>query len=187
MEAALLHFVLNVATSFGAQVAQHLAEHPLEGVVAHFAALFARGANGVVAVVGNVEGCGEAMAALLGGVAVALAQPGQVALGAQDAGDDYLVKRHALEVERVEEVAANLGEQVGCARHEIGNAVGHRAVHDDVGTAAHEDEFALALLGLTAVGHGRHAPAAGGYDLHVLHVGEAGFVVVDSADGVGIG
>ena len=92
METSLLHLILNVASLGLTHVAQHLAEHPLEGVVAHGAALRPFGwADCLIAVIADVEGGAVEVAGVLGGVGVARAQFLNVAARAQHAGDDYLV------------------------------------------------------------------------------------------------
>lgn len=174
VEATLSPFVFHVAQTVGAQVSQHLAEHPLEGVVGYcspFRALWRR--HGRVAVVGDVEGGAVAVAALLAGVTVAAAQPSHVVLGAQHARHDDAVQRDATHIQAVEETSPDVAQQVVGSWHQVRDAVRHVLVDAEVRVGGHIHQLALAVLGLLAVGHGCHTPLLGGQYLHVLHVGEA--------------
>jgi len=64
MEAALLHFVFDIAALLATDVAKHLAEHPLQGVIANITS------HGVVAVVADVEGGAVKMARVLSSILV---------------------------------------------------------------------------------------------------------------------
>ena len=109
MEAALLHFILDITTLLGPDVAQHLRKDELEGVVADGSALRPVGRRyRVEAVIGYVEGCAEAVTALFGGVSVDAAQLCHILLSAKDAGYDNCVKRNALDGQRVEETAPDI-------------------------------------------------------------------------------
>ena len=107
METSLLHLVFYIATLCLAHVAQHLAEHPLQRVVAHGAAPGSLGgADSLIAVIADVEGGAVEVAGVLGGVGVARAQFLNVAARAQHAGNDYLVQGYALYLEAVIEGTA---------------------------------------------------------------------------------
>ena len=64
MEAALLHFVFHIAALLTTDVAKHLAEYPLQGVIANITS------HGVVAVVADVEGGAVKMARVLSSILV---------------------------------------------------------------------------------------------------------------------
>ena len=146
METALLHLVLDVAAILFSQVAQHLGEHPLQRVIAHLAATGAVGVlDRLVAVVADVESGAVEMAGVLRGIAVAPAELHHILLSAEDAGDDDLMQGHTLDVEAIEEGLADVLEQDGSTRHEIGNARIER-IDVEIGVRPNIDEFTLARL-----------------------------------------
>lgn len=104
-------------------------------------------------------------------------------LCAQHRGDKQLVKRKALYAERVGEVACNLVEQTGSARHQIGCAVAE-VVHAIERIVAHIDQSALLVLRRLPVGYAADAQPLGRGQLHIVEVGEASLVVAHAAHSV---
>ena len=140
-----------MAAMLGAQVAQHLGEHPLQRVARHSAAGGPSGVfHGGIAVVADVEGGAVEVAAVLGGIAVVAAQPRHVVLGAHDARHDDLVERHALHLQAVEERPADVLQQQRGAGHQVGNAAA-QGLHVEIGVAPHVDQLRLSPLGLPTV------------------------------------
>ena len=83
VEAALLDFVFDIAAAFLAQVAQDLAQHPLQRVILHLPTLRTIGRrDGGVAIITDVKRGGEAMTALLAGVSIMLHEASHILLGA---------------------------------------------------------------------------------------------------------
>ena len=84
METALLHLVFHKAAVLLAHIVEHLAEHPFQCVVAHFATLRTFGVfHGLVAVVAHIEGGAVEVAAILGGIAVVSAKLDNVGLASK--------------------------------------------------------------------------------------------------------
>jgi hypothetical protein len=98
VETALLYLVLYVASTGFAEIAEHFGEDPLEGVAPHGSTRFFVGiGDGFEAVVADVDGGTEAVAALLGCVTVVASQLLHIFLGAQHGAYDYLVEGDALD------------------------------------------------------------------------------------------
>ena len=97
VKTALLDFVLDIATSQFALVAQHLGENPLQRVVTHGAL------HGLVAIIADVERGAVKMAGVLRSVGIVSLQAGDVFHGTQQTGNDELLHGYALLVEAVEE------------------------------------------------------------------------------------
>jgi hypothetical protein len=83
---------------------------------------------------------------------------------------------HTLDVEAIEEGLADVLEQDGSTRHEIGNARIER-IDVEIGVRPNIDEFTLARLSILAVRHGRDTPAVGSDELEAVGVGEGHGVV----------
>ena len=118
MEASLLDFVLDVAQLLLADITQHFAQHPFQGVVLHGSTLgtvWRR--DRCITVVADVERGAEAMAALLGSVSIALCQSGHIVFRPQDARYDDFVQRDAFYVEAVELVATYRRKQMSGSRN----------------------------------------------------------------------
>ena len=108
METALFHLIFHVATPRLTHVVKHFAEHPFERIIANLTALLARSLHRLVAVIGNIKRGALHVAAVLGSVAIVGTQLLHILLRAQDAGDDNLVKRYALDLQTVEKRAADV-------------------------------------------------------------------------------
>ena len=79
MEAALLHLVLDVAATLLTNVAQHLAQHPLERIVLYGTALrFSRRGDSGKAVIADIESGTKEVATLTGSIAVTTLQVGYI-------------------------------------------------------------------------------------------------------------
>ena len=102
METTLLDFVFDIATALIALVAENFGEYPLEGIVADGSC------DGMVTVVADVNRGTEEMARAFGGIGVVALQLGDVVDGAQHAGDDELVERHALIIQAVVECLSDV-------------------------------------------------------------------------------
>ena len=184
METALLYFIFNIASVLLTEVAKDFGEHVLQRVVGDGTTMLARRRNGVVTVVTDVESGTETMTALVGGISIATKQALHVFLGTKDAGDDDAMERNTLDCKGIEIVATNVLQEHGCTGNEVGNAVRHTPVHNEVGIAAHIDEFRLAVFCLLTIENWTHAPLTGRHYLHVLHIGKAVLIAVDTADGM---
>ena len=84
MKAALLDLVLDIAAALLALIAQHLGQHPLQGVVTDILGYR------MVAVIADVEGGTEEVARALGGVLVVTLQLRDIVHGTQHTRNDEL-------------------------------------------------------------------------------------------------
>ena len=82
MEAALLHLIFNIAAVLVAEIAEHLGEHPFQGIILHLSARLFTGLNLLVAVVTDIEGSTIKMARILGSITVSGTQFRHIILGA---------------------------------------------------------------------------------------------------------
>ena len=110
------------------------------------------------------------MAAVLRGVAVAIAQFFNVGLASQDAGNNDFVQWYALDLKTVEKVSADVLQQYRRSWHEVGYAV-TQSVYMEVGVAAYVDQLFLAAFRLCPISDGFHALFLCGSELHVVLVG----------------
>ena len=154
VETALFHFVFDVAAALLPDVAQHLAQHPLECIAPDRLALGpSRRGDGGEAVVADVEGGAEEVATLLRGIAVAALQAGYVVLRPEHTRHDNPVQGYSLHIQAVEIAAADVGEQVGSPGHEVRDAVGHAIVQVVEGIGSDIDKLLPAPFCLLAVAH----------------------------------
>ena len=102
VEATLVHLILDITTIPLTEIAQHLAEHPLQGIVLHLSARLLASLNLLISVVAHIKGGAIEMARVLGGIAIASAELRHIVLCAEDARHDNLVQRDALDLQRVE-------------------------------------------------------------------------------------
>ena len=118
VEATLFDLILDKATSFGTGVTQDLGKDVFQSVVAYGTApRFARRNDGVVAVVGDVEGGAETVAALLGGIAVDAAEAGNILFGAQHTGDNNGVEWYLLHSQRIEKATSDMLQKITRTRY----------------------------------------------------------------------
>ena len=123
METALLHFVLDVATSRLTHIAQNFGEYPLQRVITHLATTRPIGVlDSLVAVVADIKGGAVEMAGVLCGIAIATAQLHHVLLRPQHTGDNDLMKGHTFHVKTVEEGLSDVLQQHRGTWHQIGYA-----------------------------------------------------------------
>ena len=85
MEATLMHLVFDVAAVLIAEIPQHLAEHPFQGIILNLSARLVLGLNLLVSVVADIERGAIKMARILGGITITGSQFRHIILGAQDA------------------------------------------------------------------------------------------------------
>lgn len=184
VEAALLDFIFNEATILLAEITKHFGEHPFERVVANLTTTRpVRILDCTVTIVADIK-CGAVeMAGILRGIAVAPAQLNDILLRAQHAGDNHLMQRHTLDIERVVERLADILEQNGCSRHQIRNA-GIQRIDVIIRIGANIDQFTLAHLGILAVLDGRYAPLLGSSQLYTVGVGKGFGIAGDTEDAV---
>ena len=102
MEAPLLHLIFDIAAVLVAEIAEHLGEHPFQGIILHLSARLFTGLNLLVAVVAYIEGSTIEMTRILGSIAVSGTQFRHIILGAQNARHDNLMQRNALNLQRIE-------------------------------------------------------------------------------------
>ena len=74
MEATLMHLVFNIAAVLIAEIPQHLAEHPFQGIILNLAARLVLGLNLLVSVVADIKRGTIKMARILRGIAIAGSQ-----------------------------------------------------------------------------------------------------------------
>lgn len=173
VEATLLHFILDVATSFGTGVAKDFGKDVFEGVVAHGTpGRFTRRRNSMVAVVGDVERSAETVAALLGGISVDAAQASDIFFSTQHAGDDDGMQGNLLDCQRVEEAAADVLQELARTGNQIRNAAAHGGVNGIIQVVADIQQFPFTRFGFVPVGHRADTMCPGGRILDILHIGE---------------
>lgn len=68
MEAPLLHLIFDIAAVLVAEIAEHLGEHPFQGIILHLSARLFTGLNLLVAVVADIEGSTIEMTRILGSI-----------------------------------------------------------------------------------------------------------------------
>ena len=186
METALLHFVLDVTALLLAHVAEHLAEHPLQRVVAHHAATRPSGIlHRLIAVVADIEGRAVEMTGVLGGIAVTATQLHHIVLRTKHAGDNQLVEGHTLHVETVEERLADVLQQDGSSRHEVWDARIER-IDMIIGIGTDIDQFALAALCVFTVLDGSDAPLLGSHQLYGIGIRKGGRITGHREDAMGL-
>lgn len=173
MEATLLYLVLDVAPSLLSNVTQHLAQHPLECIVLHGTAYLARRTDGCEAIVADVERSAEQVAALAHGIAIALLQASHVVLGPEHTRYDNTVQRDSLNIQTVQIVMTDEGQQVAGVGYKIRDAVSHAIVDAIERVCSYIYELLPPMLCLFPVPYRWHTPTLSSLDLHILYVGEA--------------
>lgn len=123
MEAPLLHLIFDIAAVLVAEIAEHLGEHPFQGIILHLSARLFTGLNLLVAVVADIEGSTIEMTRILGSITVSGTQFRHIILGAQNARHDNLMQRNALNLQRIEIGTADILEQHRGTRHQVRNTV----------------------------------------------------------------
>ena len=109
VEAALMHLVLHVAPVMKPHIIKHLAEYPLQGVVAHLTASGAvRILHRTVTVIAHVKGGSVEMAAILRSIAVMAAQLFHIIFAPHNTGHDDLMQGNALYLQAIIEGLANV-------------------------------------------------------------------------------
>ena len=111
------------------------------------------------------------MTRILGGITVACTQFRHIVLGTQDTGDDNLMERNALDLQRVEISLANILKQHRGTWHKIRNAV-VQLINIEIRVTAHIHQFALAVLSLFTVLHRTYSILIGSKKLHIILIGK---------------
>ena len=167
MKTALFALVFHITAPLGAAITEHLAQHPLECVVAYSPALGScRVIHGIITIVGNIESGAIAMTTLLAGIAIVSAQSLHVLLGSQHARYNDPVQRNTLHVQTVHECPAYVTEQQTGSGNQIRYALRHTGIYIIIGAHSHIHQFILSVLGLLPVANRRHAPLLCGHSLH---------------------
>ena len=123
MKAALLHLVFDVAAALLAHIAEHLGEHPFQGIIANLTARRTiRILHRLVAIVADVERGAIEMARVLSGIAVATTQFYHIFLRTEHTGNYQLMEGHTLHVKTIVEGLSDVLQQDGCMGHQIRNA-----------------------------------------------------------------
>ncbi len=172
MEATLFHLIFNIAAVLVAEIAEHLGEHPFQGIILHLSARLFTGLNLLVAVVADIEGSTIEMTRILGSIAVSGTQFRHIILGTQNARHDNLMQRNALDLQRIEISPADILEQHRGARHQVRNTV-VQFVDIKERIAAHIHQLALAVLRLKTVLYRFHTMLSSRQNLHILLVRES--------------
>lgn len=181
MEAALMHLILDVASSGLPHIAQHLSEYVFERVVAYLPAMLSRGLHGAITVVAHVEGGAIEVTAVLGGVTIMSAQALHILLSAQHTRHDDLVKGNAFDLQTVEERLPDVLQQHGGTWHKIGYAV-MKLIYVEIGIAPDIHQFRLTVFGILTVGNRCYPQLPGRHILHILLVGEGLGISGDAID-----
>ena len=159
MEAALLHFILDVAAARLAHVTQHLGEHPFQRVVAHLTTRRSvRVLDRLVTIVTDIEGGAIEVAGVLCGVAVATTEFHNIVLRTEHTSDDDLMEGHTLDVEAIEKRLSDVLQQYGSTRHLIGYA-GIEGIDMEIRIGTYINQFTLTRLSILTVLDGCDAPA----------------------------
>ena len=188
METSLFAFVLHVAITGFASIAQDFGEDILEGVVANGTPLRLVGRrDSMIASVGNVEGGAQTMTTLIGSINIYAAQANNILLGTQDAGDDDGVQGYLLNSQRIQKTAADMLEQHARTRDKIRYAALHTRVDAIEWIVAHIDQLVLAGLGLLAIVYRPNAIAQGCLHLYILQVVETCIVGMNTTKAVFVG
>ena len=174
MEAALLDFVLDVATSLFTDISQDFAQHPFECVTLYGTPFgFSWWGNSRETVVTNVERGTEQVTALAGSIAIASLQAGHIVLCPKYTRHYDAMQWYALDVEAVHIAATDCREQIGSTRHKVGNTVTHAFVDAIEWIGTYIDEPFPTMLRLITITYRANAPLLGCHYLHILHIGEA--------------
>ena len=171
MEATLFYLVFDITAVLLTEIPQHLAENPLQGIILHLTARLFLRLNLLVSVVADIEGSTIEMARILGSVTVSGSQFRYIILGTQDTGNDDLMQRNALDLQRIKIRPADILQQYRSPRHQIRNTV-VQLIHIKERIAAHIHQFTLAMLSLLTVLNRSHAMPAGSHNLYILLIRE---------------
>ena len=136
MEATLMHLVFDITAVLIAEIPQHLAEHPLQGIILNLSARLVLGLNLLVSVVADIERGTIKMARILSGITITGSEFRHIILGAQDARHDDLMQRNTLNLQGIEIRPAYILQQHRCLRHQIRNTV-VQLIHIKEWIAAH--------------------------------------------------
>ena len=111
------------------------------------------------------------MARILGSIAVSGSQFRHIILCTQDTGNDNLMQRNALDLQRIKIRPTDILQQYRSPRHQIRNTV-VQLIHIKERIAAHIHQFTLAMLSLLTVLNRSHAMLAGSHNLYILLIRE---------------
>ena len=183
MIAALVDFVFHVAGATVAKILENLGENPFEGVVTSLTNFgCSRFLNGVIFIVTDVEGGAIEMAAIVGCIAIMLAQAEDVIFGACHRSDDDLTGIDALHILRIQKVAGYHRKQKLGSGYEIGNGI-IKFLDVIVGVVANINQiFVFAVACCVAVFYRRYTEAFGRDHLYIVKVREAALIVRDTVD-----
>ena len=116
--AALLHLVLDIASSLIALVAQHFGEYPFQRIVTHFAR------QGLIAIITDVNRSAIEMATLLSSIGIMTLQLSHILHRTQHTGDNELVERQSLGIKTVVECLADVLQHQSGSWYEVRNRAG---------------------------------------------------------------
>ena len=116
------------------------------------------------------------MTGVLSSISVETAQSGHIFLGTQHTGHNNAMKRNVPDIETIEESAADVMQQNGCTRHQIGNAL-MKGVNMIERRSPYVNQFALAMLSIGTIGHGQNTPTPGSRQLYSIGVGKGCLIV----------
>ena len=171
MEATLFYFIFDITAVLLTEIPQHLTENPLQGIILHLTARLLLRLNLLVSIVADIKGCTIEMARILGSIAVSGSQFRHIILCTQDTGNDDLMQRNALDLQRIKIRPTDILQQYRSPRHQIRNTV-VQLIHIKERIAAHIHQFTLAMLSLLTVLNRSHAMLAGSYNLYILLIRE---------------
>lgn len=102
MEATLLHLIFNIATVLLTEVAEHLTQHPLQGVVAHLSTRLLSRLHRLIPIITYIKGGAIEVTGVLGGIAIVSTELRHIVLGTEDARHNNLVQWDALDLQGIE-------------------------------------------------------------------------------------
>ncbi len=184
VETTLLHLILDETTTFLPKVTKDLGEHIFKCIVSDGPSLFAWRRNCAVTVVTDIEGGAETMATLFTGISVFLHESSHILLTPEHTGDNDLMEGNPFYEKRIKIVTSYVLKQQRSPGHQIGNAARHALINDVIGITAHENEFVLTFLCLFTITDWTYAPATRGSNLHILHIWEAFYIAMHTANGM---
>ena len=117
MKATLVHLVFDITAVLLTEIPQHLAENPLQGIILHLAARLFLRLNLLIPVVADIEGSTIEMARILGSIAVSGSQFRHIILCTQDTGNNDLMQRNALDLQRIKIRPTDILQQYRSPRH----------------------------------------------------------------------
>lgn len=182
VEAALLQFVFDVALAILFQVSQHFGQYKFQCVgadVLQGAAVFVFYFFETFPT--DVECSAVGVGRIARSVSVAAAQALHVVLGAEYGGDDDFIRIQSFRGERIEEIASDAVQQVGCAGHEVGDGVCERVDSVEV-VGLDVAELLLQGFGFLTRTQGSDADGAGYFEVFGIEVAEGTLIADDALD-----